>query len=76
MMPSVVHVLEVHTTVCKCGFDDEGGARVEDIPPATTFTVDVCRELLWKFEEIVIGVVLFCEDPKVQIPNDMGWSSV
>ena len=40
-MPSVVHVSEVHTTVCKWGWAEGGGVIVDVIPPVITLTVGV-----------------------------------
>ena len=39
MMPSVVHVGAVQTTVCKCGLAEGGGGIVDVIPPVIVLVV-------------------------------------
>ena len=39
MMPSVVHVGAVQTTVCKCGLAAGGGGIVDVIPPIIVLVV-------------------------------------
>ena len=70
MMPSVVHVGAVQTTVCKCGLAAGGGGIVDVIPPIIVLVVWVCEGIPQPFIGLVeVGIVSFGGELMLQIPE-------
>ena len=70
MIPSVVHVGAVQTTVCRCGVAEGWGFIVVVIPPVIVLVVWVCEFIPQPFVGLVeVGTVLVGGELRLQIPE-------